>query len=487
MPRLIGGRYVGGFFPKAEHFTVSGGTFKNVSHIHNAPAYRDFRMIPPGDLDLRHEKGHSVVYRRGSPSVRRVYSSQIHGSSKAMTAVVFQGDDANERLREEISQYTNLRHPQILQLYGVVNARGIHATIFHDDLIPYRALRDRYRTSHFSTVYFWACLEGDFSDVDQYMATGLGRFLHWSDYTVWIRSSTGRLCLELTASGFYVPLYLTGVATPDHLLLRPPEDLEIAASMSLEDYHEICHWHLCQFHQFPIYTTTTVNLGSIRRLSGAKYRNSFEIAISHEVEIEDFGWAILDPWMGEERYIRQEGIVVMENAWMRCDVYPQYRRRICTSPVQPWSWLAQANHIVDRLGISYNPADYFLTDVIHFWLTLNETRPPGYLFLCPLTDLQTDTSIGFRTPECAAYWSFNPSGADRLSPDEARRHGFPHLRVQMEVWGKYWDSSVYAGIREFHKAKGFDPYSQQVAIELGCPPFEITCDPDLLRRYGEYQ
>ncbi|KAF8168976.1 hypothetical protein K438DRAFT_1615618, partial [Mycena galopus ATCC 62051] len=96
-----------------------------------------------------------------------------------------------------------------------------------------------------------------------------------------------------------------------------------------------------------------------------------------------------------------------------------------------------------------------------------DTLPPGYLFLCPLADLQWELPTWFQLPDCPAYWSLDPSGTERLSAKAARNLGFPDLRFQMKAVGRFWNDGVYAGIRQFQEAKGFDPYSQEVARELG--------------------
>ncbi|KAF8214586.1 hypothetical protein K438DRAFT_882276 [Mycena galopus ATCC 62051] len=55
----------------------------------------------------------------------------------------------------------------------------------------------------------------------------------------------------------------------------------------------------------------------------------------------------------------------------------------------------------------------------------------------------------------------------------------------MEVGALCWDSNVYDGICQFHEAKGFDPYSQDVAIELGYPLFQVSCQRDDLFAHCE--
>ncbi|KAJ7461451.1 hypothetical protein FB451DRAFT_1404685 [Mycena latifolia] len=144
-------------------------------------------------------------------------------------------------------------------------------------------------------------------------------------------------------------------------------------------------------------------------------------------------------------------------------------------------WLAQANHIFNRLGITSNHKDYVLVDDIRYYLRLYDTGdsiPSGYLFLCPLADLQPDNSSYFRHPKCAAYWSLEPSGVERLGMEEAEQTGFPAFDFTMNVRACSWDESVYAGVRQFHQGKGFDPDSQDVARELGLPLYQVSTDLD---------
>ncbi|KAJ6532594.1 hypothetical protein B0H19DRAFT_1272850 [Mycena capillaripes] len=95
-----------------------------------------------------------------------------------------------------------------------------------------------------------------------------------------------------------------------------------------------------------------------------------------------------------------------------------------------------------------------------------DNLPPGYFFLCPLTEIQTELPGHFRVPADAAYWSRDPSGMEHLSTEEARNEGFPDIEFCMWGCGRTWDDGVYTGVRQFHQAKGFDPYSQEVATRL---------------------
>ncbi|KAJ7165908.1 hypothetical protein C8R46DRAFT_870128, partial [Mycena filopes] len=94
-----------------------------------------------------------------------------------------------------------------------------------------------------------------------------------------------------------------------------------------------------------------------------------------------------------------------------------------------------------------------------------------------------DDSTLLRWPRCPAYWSLDPSGAERLSMEEATRLGFPCFNLKTEVHGR--DTSVYAGLRQFHQAKGFNAESQDVAQHLGRPFYQLSGNIDPLFAHGE--
>ncbi|KAF8207727.1 hypothetical protein K438DRAFT_1814121 [Mycena galopus ATCC 62051] len=139
--------------------------------------------------------------------------------------------------------------------------------------------------------------------------------------------------------------------------------------------------------------------------------------------------------------------------------------------------MAHANHIFNRLNRSSKFEDYFFVGTVDYLLKFSERRedlPPGYLFLCPLDGLQSDSLAGFQTPECPAYWSLDPSGVERLSTDEGKNHGFPEFEFNMSLWGRSWDNRVYTGICQFHEAKGFDPYGQEFVQEIEYSPCQVS-------------
>ncbi|KAJ7713335.1 hypothetical protein B0H16DRAFT_544873 [Mycena metata] len=111
--------------------------------------------------------------------------------------------------------------------------------------------------------------------------------------------------------------------------------------------------------------------------------------------------------------------------------------------------------------------------------TIKEDAPPGYLFLCPKEAFETGPLLS-KWPDCPAYWSLDPSGVERLSTKDATHLGFPPCQLTTKVSGWSWDDSVYAGLRQFHQGKGFDPDSQDVALHLGHPLYQVSSGRDPL-------
>ncbi|KAJ7455138.1 hypothetical protein FB451DRAFT_1408010 [Mycena latifolia] len=156
-------QFMGAFFPQAQNLVITGGKFKSITNVHQAPptVLPDFRRIPLGDLDLRSEirfDGESGVAHctYGQHPTRRMYSARIHGFKSPMTVAVYQGEKAEEEWRQDISRYSWLRHPNVVQLFGTINSSGIHAAIFHDELIPAKQVMEKYRGSHLAALYLWA-------------------------------------------------------------------------------------------------------------------------------------------------------------------------------------------------------------------------------------------------------------------------------------------------------------------------------------------
>ncbi|KAJ7508778.1 hypothetical protein B0H11DRAFT_1962562, partial [Mycena galericulata] len=152
--------HAGAFFPGAQHFVVNGGHF--ASNIFDSPPDVNFRRIPLGDVDLRHEirmDASGVVHRKGArASTKKMYSARIEGRQSDMTVAVYQGENAEEKWKRELAKYSGNRHPNFVQPFGIVDSSGLYATVFHDELVPVRQYIEEYGHSMLSIVYLYANL-----------------------------------------------------------------------------------------------------------------------------------------------------------------------------------------------------------------------------------------------------------------------------------------------------------------------------------------
>ncbi|KAF7362673.1 hypothetical protein MVEN_00616600 [Mycena venus] len=221
-----------------------------------------------------------------------------------------------------------------------------------------------------------------------------------------------------------------------------------------------------------------MNLGAVFSCVSSHYAGDF-------VEIDDFVEIAYLPcvelsfpprWSTSGAQTRSRD--VMEDGWTRFTFSDVLDTSIY---LELWDrhndlWLSQANHIFNRLGILSNFEDY---GKLHITLVSSTTADPpeGYLFLCPEKDFQTGPTA-FKWPDCPAYWSFDPSGVERPSAESAVDLGFPSIQLSTNIIGHSWDASVYAGLRQFHQAKGFDPDSQEVPLHFERPLFRLSKDID---------
>ncbi|KAJ7863402.1 hypothetical protein B0H13DRAFT_2565184 [Mycena leptocephala] len=442
--------YGSAIFSRSHHFTVAGGTFNNnfnnVTNNYTSTLIvpSDFRMIPMGDIDLLEEiclNNETGVVGRHHPErtrVRRMYSARVDGRKSGVTVAMYQGDGAEEEWRQDIANYMTIRHPNIVQMCGAASSGGIHATLFHDDLIPFENFVDYYHHSPILQVYIYGYCSTDFMAVRDYFFSVFQQLL-WEDHlTVWIHRSSGRLCADLIPSNTqYWSLFDRSLAFRPGIksLDLPNEEVMAINALTLEQYHQICYWDLSRHRKFYCSASATVNLNAISVCaSGDRLEDLVEIALLLDGEVYPDTWETMEGVRGE----------VMEGGWTRFasdDIFDS-TLNLYMSTWRHEFWFSQANHIFSRLGITSNFEDHAVITSIYFHITISpvvKVPPIGYLFLCPPKNLRTSPS-SFRWPECPAYWSLDPSGVEHLSMEDATRLGFPSISLSTNVYGKSWDA-----------------------------------------------
>ncbi|KAF7353278.1 Transposon Tf2-12 polyprotein [Mycena sanguinolenta] len=469
-----------------------------------------FRTIRLGDLNLVKEFKEmcssprwSVVGRQTpQATVRRVYKAKLEGrESGHMTVAVYEGDGAEETWNEHLANYELIRHPNVMQLYGLVRTKGLHAMVFHDELIPYDQFLRRFKHSSVLTTYIIAYCQ-TMKDIEFNEASDYIDDISWKiseDLSVWIRSATGELCLDPAQGGPSMSSRFQRWWWPDHrrrdvirlenLSLDAPDSEDIIiSSLSEDQYHELCSQpSIIRCCCFQVSTEHPVGLGIFQLNSqcGTCVSITEPLQTLHESEL----------------HCNYDGNVpdeLLPNSWIRYDSHWTNTLRL-ELRLSFWAhgiakaWLAQANCISAELEKTTHVEDYVCVPTVEFTLRIADERdiPEGYLFVCPPQDFRTHTEPHvnlYQWPACPAYWSLDPSGADRLSTEDARNLGFPAIHIETMMSGDSWDRSVYEGLRRFHEGKGFDPDSREVARRLGYPLYEVLsdCTPFLAREVEDW-
>ncbi|KAJ7691866.1 hypothetical protein B0H14DRAFT_3663676 [Mycena olivaceomarginata] len=235
---------------------------------------------------------------------------------------------------------------------------------------------------------------------------------------------------------------------------------------------DLLHQRHCRFTEMPESLSMTV--GSI--IWGPHSENPVTIGYVPEDNFRYFWWTVDDGTSDVFFTEKQDP----SDTWLRiesCDV-AGIKNISClfTGFSAPKAWLTQANYLFQQLHAipAYHEDFTLVTNVSYKLSTLDtvENLPAGYLFICPLEDIQCGIA-----DQPVYYWSLDPSGVEPLTEEEAEQLGFPFFQLEMGATGKYWDGHIYEGLRQFYEGKGFDPYSQDVARELGLPLLQITWDP----------
>ncbi|KAJ7678625.1 hypothetical protein B0H17DRAFT_1078258 [Mycena rosella] len=391
-------RSTGVFFPNSQDFVVSGGEFTNVTKIYTSSAPpRPFSDDPAGGFGLAGEiDGGTVEIRRRRGHARRIYSARIDGRSSNMTVAVYQENSAEEAWLHELERYSRF-----------ATSNGLYATVFHDELMPLNETLKLYRHWPISTVYLLGIFAMDVTDAEDYVESVTGEWLDL-DSTLWIRASTGRLCVELTPSGeYYTPLLSAVWAERLPVsLLSHGESMTISA-LTLGQYQSICSSYLELGQSVPIHPDETVKMGTIISTSGNHWRlkNLAVVAWTADPLLDDSGWTL-----NVRSDAKLPKPLVMGNGWTLFTSAQIAKNASLHRTID-------SNHIFTRLNITSEYEHYRIGD-----------------------------GMWFRRPELLAYWALDPSGMDRLRPAEAVHLGFPELILSAD-WKKCLLLAEVASIR----------------------------------------
>ncbi|KAF7353249.1 hypothetical protein MSAN_01512700 [Mycena sanguinolenta] len=182
-------------------------------------------------------------------SVRRVYTAKVEGrESDHMTVAIYQGDGAEETWNQHLANYESIRHPNIVQLYGL--------------------------------------------EATNYIYSVMGSPMETS---AWIRPSKGELCLDLAQGGPETSSEQLSWWRFDLLRLEnvtvdaPDSEAIIISSLSEDQYHKLCSQpSIAQEHWFQVSAGHPVGPGIF--LTDSQYGSCVRITERLQILPEELHW-----------------------------------------------------------------------------------------------------------------------------------------------------------------------------------------------------
>ncbi|KAK7063346.1 hypothetical protein R3P38DRAFT_3415111 [Favolaschia claudopus] len=434
-------------FHKNRNFEINGGTF-NLSVQRTEPEFENFRRIRLGDIVAEKNLEGVRRIRKGRNVFRHVYTAKIHGSEPAMTVVMYEGSekDSKEMWDKYISQHMKLRFLESPRRHVPTQQSFTMA-----EYESYKQMKDVYSVTPTHRVYFDRFVEGEMIH-GCYLAVMMDvRELRSSMYTVWFHPA-GKLCFEVhpapagqrfgildqfdegipgtkpSAMNHFHNLK-TDIRSPGYLL-PPVEVSKIIDSLDLEFYYseliDLRLWH----RTIPLARNSNIRPHSVvKDVAG---------------DLQEVAYLQVNPSPPQTWYIQRGNDIqvephMMPNGWTRCSGTVEHKQlpdlnfelQLCCGssevPEEQFSPFAHANYIASHLRLQCS--------------SYSEE----------------------------AYWSFDPSGDDCLSPNEALNLALPQASLEIFVSHAFVDEALFKDLHTFHTMKGFNADSQEIAKHLGLP------------------
>ncbi|KAJ3986109.1 hypothetical protein F5890DRAFT_1505716 [Lentinula detonsa] len=431
------------------------------------------------DIDLRHI------------STVNTYSAQIGESESIFTAAMYEGPAAYETWRQDFDFYANIRHPNVLQLFGI-NAQGpIYALIFYSDIIPLSLfIRQCPPIALCYLQLRWIIDRGQAMD---YLNEEI------QIETLYMQTRSGLLCVGPMGPCVDHEDMLDIVERCPHRGVQTWSPQLRSAEYSNEaKVFRYIEEHLKDFHKFVgQYRTPALRSACLSTHNCKSYKmlgSVLDASSGHEVALFELSpdWEYrVHPWntpRDGSGYRLRCSKDVYEDGWTRYTFKPG---TVLSTSFQitysiGWyesfgntlraAWLAQARYI--SLERQIKPSNCVLLDHIAFSLTFSLRNPvsverPLYLFVGPLDirsnsgSLESSRSINI-TPPVASYWSCDQSGESFHIEDRPILSQLSSPTLYTSV-GSQWKSYQYKAIQDFQRLSNYDCNSRSFAEIHGFP------------------
>uniref|UniRef100_A0A0W0GBV2 Uncharacterized protein n=1 Tax=Moniliophthora roreri TaxID=221103 RepID=A0A0W0GBV2_MONRR len=498
-------------------------TFASSQGSHSSPVGKrtkrdEFRYVRCGDMttikeihseelrewDWELQNGELVGRYKGSAR-RTIYTVELVNRQSKYTAMVYEGENAQDFWEMDLRQFSRNKKPGSFQLFGI-NQSAIPALIFHHELIPCAHFFDG--TSIWMDIYIqhlrvnmgcsqnnlWMNTAGGvlFSGPDGPEAPGLA-----SDAVESIAVPT---TVDMLKDDTCVRFFLNFGSSVDDSVLECAcltngytylGNLFLATAeghQSKDSDHPNCSSMTYPYLR-DLWRHLPVNvIGGLQ--FDAVYSPSMDVIAKWPA-----GAGSLWVWWEYGRKGLVEETVLDRIYSFKLDL--TRGGEVHLQSVYEWrkfrkGWLSQSSRVFNTVDVTGGKENFFVVDPP--FLEIRSTRHPTasrtlrnrkrpvrktsptriYLFLHPLP--MTVSGLVSWIEGRPYFWSFDETGQSRMSEEECDGWGLPMLMLSTRYNARLrsWPTYVYTGLRDWQKARGFDPATSDWARELGYPEWEIV-------------
>ncbi|KAJ7336163.1 hypothetical protein DFH08DRAFT_939242 [Mycena albidolilacea] len=490
---------------RAESFTLTN----NLVGVQEPKS--DFSFVRFGDVNLLDEidkctviECHRIGRRQTVKAVvtRRIYRAQISGCQGPMTVVAYD-NSKSEQIRAKVQEARRHRHPFLAQLFGFTCSVGVNALIYHDEMMTISQIETMHPQSALASFYIKHEMGRHIEAAQLYWEETTGKDANNLPGTIWIRLSTGKLCLDIGDGVEFVwsiraGLKYTPAGLPSFKLTENELHIKLLHVLKPNEFHAMFAHPWRQNIKYNLSSSIeSLSFPSIwipsERVAFKSPQTLMIPFPNHLITSNDIRlWS----WTCSRFYVE-----VMPTGWTRFEYQHSHKgsdwlsmsvrmHRDKENNVIKW-WLSQRNYVHKHLQnvLAANVPLHLITG-IHFRCILDPqldsftfqgtfmTDAPSkkvYLFLFPPQVEILDGQLTFTNPPDAEkyYWAFDPAGLDQLTHKAAEDIGLPTPEFSIQLSGPVLGEFTDAAICEFHSAKGFNPGSQDAAIKMGYPLVDV--------------
>ncbi|KAE9404306.1 hypothetical protein BT96DRAFT_917053 [Gymnopus androsaceus JB14] len=488
---------------ESEFNAVAGDLIMNNTNNYNyfgdAPSSqmisgRWFRVIPDGDVFVLSTSSSAIKASQGLVKVVRSISTvQVVGlgESNKFTVVAYEGPHSQQAFEDDLVQHSRLRHPNLIQLFGLIHGCSVPAMIFHSELIPLRHFAEQCSSSPFALVYLKYRYTIDSLKAKE-AVTGSIYSIEWRvvDEQFWIQPSSGLIC-----AGPFAPLSNYIGVQRSHRYYDQLNHLENIPQLKVAFYksdNEIIR-HI-EDHFESVVSFVESQLGTYsgnltcEECSGHLFTVGSVISTSEIVYPLRPGRIIAQvdtykvPYSIGRWNINSEPGELHSTGWTRflpysqslCSVDMEIQTQMSAHDLQV-AWVVQAAHILENIDQKYTLFSSRINMSLRSTQQVLSKHPLWirlpFLFIAPVKITEIESIPYFSFHNEPYFWSFDLNGIQKISHTTQMLLGLPSF-VPGVFGGMHWSTSEHTAVSQYLRSKGFSS-GLKYSCKQGYPLFKV--------------